>query len=230
MPEISHTAQDLADFRASMDQHTIALKNHKITLEEFQTLVCYSKLPPTLRSVFRRDLGADCMNYQVFADKVTSELANLKLSERVSSGTTFKKQPLSSIATFKVQSAMGQKSPKQYLMNAICVFCNNQHRWIKCPQFTSPEARLGKVNSLGLCTLCLQSDHSAQRCPVLTRYRCVHEDCHLRVSHNVALCGKSAPSMYKSNTSQKTHGLKSKSTTHPGAQNKSSKSTQGGGL
>ena len=63
MPEISHTSQDLADFRASMDQHTIALKNHKISLEEFQTLVCYFKLPPTLPSVFRCDLGVDCRNY-----------------------------------------------------------------------------------------------------------------------------------------------------------------------
>ena len=88
MPEISHTSQDLADFRASMDQHTVALSNHNISLKEFQTICLYTKLPPTLRHIFKRDLGSDLMDYKTFADKVTQEMANLKLSERVNSEKT----------------------------------------------------------------------------------------------------------------------------------------------
>ena len=122
MPEISHTTQDLAEFRASMDQHTVALKNHKLTLEEFQTICLYSKLPPKLREVFKRDLGANCMNYKIFADKVTNELENLRLSERVSGIQASKKQPLSSIASFGVQQSSRRSTS---ILN--CRLCTQKH-------------------------------------------------------------------------------------------------------
>ena len=192
IPEIKHTAQDLAEFRASMDQHTIALDNHNLSIKEFQTISLYTKLPHSLRVIFKRDLGADLMNYDVFAAKVTKEMANLNLSERVNSGQTYKKQPLASIASYGVQTNQRQNLNKKGYANTksvSCILCNQAHYWSVCSTYGTPEGRRERAQSLGLCFLCLNSDHAVDRCQITTRFRCVNTNCYLKGIHNVFFCG-----------------------------------------
>ena len=126
-----------------MDQHTVALNNLKLSISEFQTISLYTKLPHTLRTIFKRDLGANLMKYSVFADKVTQEMSNLRMSERVNSGQNFKKQPLSSISTFKVQATRKPPSSSNYNSNnnSACLLCNEKHFWVRCNKYSSPQEK-----------------------------------------------------------------------------------------
>ena len=131
-------------------------------------------MPYTSRIIFKRDLDSDLTNYQKFADKFTLEMSNLRMSERVNQGQTFKKQPMSSISTFKVQTT--SRSPSNTNSNyhsnfnnkITCRLCDEEHVWVRCTKFSSPQDRRNRVQRLGLCLLCLQKSHPMNECLSLT--------------------------------------------------------------
>ena len=124
------------------------------------------------------------MKYEVFAEKVTNELENLRLSERVKGQSASKKQPLSSIATFGIQQQSRQSTSK----NASCRLCQEKHPWFKCSTFVNPERKRRRAVSLGLCLQCLRSDHAAEQGPGITHFKCIKPSCSVPGIHNYQLC------------------------------------------
>ena len=123
-------------------------------------------------------------------------MSNLRMSERVNQGQTFKKQPMSSISTFKVQAASGAipKTNSNYNSSSrrICRLCDEEHYWPSCPKFKSPEDRRNRVMSMGWCLMCLQKGHVSDECSINARYKCDSSSCQYKDHpHNIGLCGSS---------------------------------------
>ena len=73
MPETVSKVDDFSDYRANMTYHVEALRNLGLTIDEFFTIILFSKLPPNTKEVFRNDLQDDWLNYQEYEKRVTKE-------------------------------------------------------------------------------------------------------------------------------------------------------------
>ena len=197
MESPSPNAVDLGRFRSQYEAHIRGLKSLGANIADagyIYAAIILRKLPTRITDNINRASASDSWSLDELRAAIEREIDLLRSSEEVmdvrkSHGAApYQGEFVSTMSYASNHSNNHNRNKSNSVVPRVpkCSFCDGNHSYFKCTEFSNTQSRKERAIKLGLCFNCLRNNHSVKNCRVNMNCRICDK------KHHTILCSKSS--------------------------------------